>query len=233
MNQQELPREGTISLCTRAKQTLAICLLILAVVAFAINRHVSEIGSKYIVGPDDVPKADVILVLGAWVLPDGSLSDTLGNRLNAGYELYEKGKSDKVIVSGDHGRKNYDEVNAMKKFLTDRNVPAENVFMDHAGFTTYESLYRAQEIFKVKKIIIVTQQYHLMRAVFIARDLGLEAYGVASDQYYAAPITRRDHIREILARNKAFFMTKIIKPKPTFLGEEIPITGDGRTTNDK
>lgn len=232
MKQQELHRTVTGTLYIWTKQCIVL-MVFLCLCSFAVSEYVSRMGSKYIVGPDDVPKADVILILGAYVLPDGSLSDALGNRLNAGYELYEKGKSDKIIVSGDHGQDNYDEVNAMKKFLTDRNVSAENVFMDHAGFTTYESLYRARDIFKVKKVIIITQQYHLMRAAFIARELGLEAYGVRSDYYYPHPLTRWDQVREILARNKAFFMTQVIKAEPTFLGEVIPISGDGRATNDK
>lgn len=220
----------------RRKRIMAYCVglaLLLCAATLTVNGYVSKVGARYIVAAADVPKADAMLVLGAGVLPDGSLSDALDNRLSAGYELYKTGKAEKVIVSGDHGKRNYDEVNAMKKYFTDRNVPAEKVFMDHAGFTTYESLYRAREIFQVKRVIIITQQYHLKRAVFIARELGLEAYGVASDSYYPAAITLWDHAREIAARNKAALFTKIIKPKPTFLGETIPITGDGRVTDDK
>ena len=102
--------------------------------------------------------------------------------------------------------------------------------MDHAGFSTYESIYRAKEIFKAKKIIIVTQKYHLYRALYIANKLGLEAYGISADKKeYSGQIKRE--IREILARNKDIIQT-IIKPKPTYLGEPIPVSGNGNITND-
>lgn len=105
----------------------------------------------------------------------------LEDRLKQGIKLYELGASDRLLMSGDHGRKEYDEVNVMKKFAIDAGVPSEHIFMDHAGFSTYESLYRARDIFQADRIIIVTQKYHLYRAMYIAEKLGLEAYGVASD----------------------------------------------------
>lgn len=184
-------------------------------------------------GPGEVPEADAILALGAYVFPDGTVSFMLYDRLNEAYELYENGKAGKILVSGDHGRKNYDEVNTMKKYLLDKNVPAEDVFMDHAGFSTYESIYRARDIFQVKKVIIVTQEYHLKRAIFIARELGLDAYGVASDRHDYGEVMKICRSREVLARNKDFFLAKFLKSQPTFLGETIPVTGDGRDTDDK
>lgn len=198
-----------------------------------IDQYVQRMGSKYIIGPDKVPEADAILVLGAYVFPDGTVSFMLNDRLTEAYELYKRGKAEKILVSGDHGRKYYDEVNAMKKFLKDKNVPEKDVFMDHAGFNTYESIYRARDIFQVKKVIIVTQEYHLMRAVFIARELGLDAYGVASDQHDYGVVMTKYRLREIVARNKDLFTAKFLKPQPTFLGDAIPVTGDGRVTDDK
>jgi vancomycin permeability regulator SanA len=132
-------------------------------------------------------------------------------------------------MSGDHGQKNYDEVNTMKQYAVDAGIPASDIFMDHAGFSTYESVYRAKEIFGAEKIIIVTQRYHLYRALHIANAFGLEAYGVSADLRSYRGQTYRD-IREILARNKDF-ITAIFKPKPTYLGETIPIFGDGNLTN--
>jgi len=211
---------------------IAVMTVISVLAVLQINSYVRETGSRYIMTPDQAPEADAILVLGAYVFPDGTVSDVLNDRLAVGYELYQQGKAPKIIVSGDHGRKDYDEVNAMKDFLSSKKVPNEDVFMDHAGFSTYESIYRARDIFQVKKLIIVTQEYHLMRAVFIARELGLEAYGVTSDKrnyVYAAQY----ELREIAARNKDFFLAKVLKPEPTFLGEEIPVSGDGRATDDK
>jgi vancomycin permeability regulator SanA len=174
---------------------------------------------------------DCILVLGCGVRADGSPSDMLYDRLRRGVELYEAGAAPKLLMTGDHGRENYDEVDVMKSFAVDAGIASENVFMDHAGFSTYESMYRAKEIFQAKKVIIVTQQYHLYRAIYIAESLGLEAYGVAADyrSYYGQ--TKRD-IREVLARVKDFG-TSILKPKPTYLGDAIPIWGDGNQTNDE
>jgi vancomycin permeability regulator SanA len=174
---------------------------------------------------------DCILVLGCGVLPEGRPSAMLADRLQQGVALYDSGVSEKLLMSGDHGQAYYDEVNTMKNYATEKGVPSEDVFMDHAGFSTYESLYRAKEVFCVEKVIIVTQGYHLHRALYIARRLGLEAWGVASDYRGYAGQLMRD-IREILARNKDF-VTGIFLPEPTYLGEKIPITGDGDVTNDR
>ena len=133
-------------------------------------------------------------------------------------------------MSGDHARVEYDEVNSMKSFAIEKGIPSEAIFMDHAGFSSYESIYRAKEIFGVKKIIIVTQKYHLYRALYIANQLGIEAYGVPSNPRNYIGQTKRE-IREFLARNKDVFQC-ILKPKPTYLGEAIPITGNGDITND-
>jgi vancomycin permeability regulator SanA len=212
------------------------CLLAITVILLGsmlmINHYVEQVGTKYIGDMDHVPKADAVLVLGAYVFPDGTASSMLADRLTVGYELYQEGKAPKILVSGDHGRKNYDEVNAMKSFLKEKGVPGKNIFMDHAGFSTYESLYRARDIFLVKRIIIVTQEYHLKRAVFIARSLGLEAYGVPSDKHDYGQAMAYYQLREIVARNKDFIWAKIIQPQPTFLGNTIPVFGDGGATDD-
>jgi SanA protein len=212
-------------------------LLVISVVSMAliilINSHVKQVGTKYILDIDNVPKADTVLVLGAYVFPDGTTSSMLTDRLTVGYELYQNGNAPKILVSGDHGQKDYDEVNAMKSFLKDKGVPGQDVFMDHAGFSTYESLYRARDIFKVKSVIIVTQEYHLMRAVFVARSLGLEAYGVPSDRHDYGQAMAAYQFREVAARNKDFLWAKILKPEPTFLGDAIPVFGDGGATDDQ
>jgi vancomycin permeability regulator SanA len=109
----------------RIKQFIVLILIfgILSLgTALSINTYVQKTGSKYILSPDEIPEADAVLVLGAYVFPDGTVSHVLNDRLSVGYELYEKGKASKIIVSGDHGRKDYDEVNAMKDFLQDKNV---------------------------------------------------------------------------------------------------------------
>jgi vancomycin permeability regulator SanA len=173
---------------------------------------------------------DCILVLGCLVRDGGQPSDMLADRLQRGIELYKQGSAPKMIMSGDHGRKSYDEVNTMKQIAIDAGVPSSDVFMDHAGFSTYESIYRAKEIFEADKIVIVTQEYHLYRALYIAEKLGIEAYGVNADLHTYLGQTSRD-IREVLARCKDF-LTTIFKPEPTYLGETIPVSGDGNITND-
>ncbi len=175
--------------------------------------------------------ADCILVLGAGLLPDGSPSLMLGERIQTGVDLYEAGAAPKLLMSGDHGRTDHDEVNAMKDAAMARGVPSEDIFMDHAGFSTYDSFYRAGAIFGAKKVIVVTQAYHLPRALWIARALGLEAVGVACDTRRYAGQFNRD-VREILARDKDFFK-RILKPLPRYLGEAIPLSGSGDATNDR
>ncbi|MCH5252907.1 MAG: YdcF family protein [Lachnospiraceae bacterium] len=179
----------------------------------------------------EVGKVDCILILGARAYSDGTPSLVLKDRLDRGIELYKKGISDRILMSGDHGREEYDEVRAMKQYAVEAGVPAENIFMDHAGFSTYESMYRARDVFEVKSLVIVTQPYHSYRALYDARGLGLNAYGIPSKEttYQGSWILE---CREKLARVKDF-VWMIIKPEPTYLGESIPITGTAAATDDE
>lgn len=174
---------------------------------------------------------DCIVVLGCLVRDDGTPSHMLEDRLKRSVALYQQGTAPKILMSGDHGRVSYDEVDAMKRYAVNSGIASEDVFMDHAGFSTYETVYRAKEIFGARKIVIVTQQYHLYRALYAARELGLEAYGVAADYRSYSGQAARD-VREVLARGKDFAMC-IFKPEPTYLGETIPISGSGELTHDK
>jgi vancomycin permeability regulator SanA len=206
---------------------LSVCLL-LGVTVLGISSFVKCRSTPYVLSPEqssELERVDCVIVLGCLVKSDGTPSDMLSDRLSRGVELYELGVSEKLLMSGDHGTEEYDEVNAMKKFAVDRGVAAEDVFMDHAGFSTYESMYRAKEIFGAQRVVIVTQGYHLYRAVYIARSLGLDAYGVASDlRSYRGQYMRV--LREILARVKDAY-TSAVKPLPTYLGESISLDGDG------
>lgn len=207
--------------------------LILCVAVLIVNGSVKSYAEKRILTEDEASakEADCILVLGAGVWEGGVPSHMLADRLDEAISLYELGASGKLLMSGDHGRTDYDEVNVMKGYAVEAGVPSEDVFMDHAGFSTYESLYRARDVFKAERIIIVTQRYHLYRALYVAGKLGLEAYGVASD-----PRTYRGQqfreAREILARCKDWAYT-VVMPEPTYLGEPIPISGNGDATNDR
>ena len=215
-----------------------LCLVMIGALGCAavamINGIVIGTASKRILSAEEAAKledVDCILVLGCLVNDGGVPSDMLHDRLRQSVELYKMGAAPKLLMSGDHGREYYDEVDAMKIYAVGQGIASEHVFMDHAGFSTYESMYRAKEIFGVKKVIIVTQEYHLYRAVYIARSLGLDAYGVTSDYNRYLGQFRRD-VREVLARVKDFG-TSILKPEPTYLGETIPIWGDGNLTNDE
>ena len=173
---------------------------------------------------------DCIIILGSGMNGDKP-TPILEARLKKGKELYNLNITNKIIVSGDHGRVEHDEVNLMKDYLIKEGIPSENIFMDHAGFSTYETMYRAKEIFKVKKAVLVTQKYHMYRSLYIADKLGLKTYGVITDyQKYNNYHIRES--REFLARDKDFFKV-IIKPKPKYLGKPIPITKNGDLTNDK
>jgi SanA protein len=221
---------------TKKVSMVLIILLIASALALAclliINAYVkSSVKGKMITADEGVElEADCILVLGAGVWDDGRPSHMLEDRLLQGIELYKNGVSNRLLMSGDHGRKEYDEVNVMKQFAIDRNVASEHIFMDHAGFSTYESLYRAKDIFEASKIIIVTQEYHLYRALYIAEKLGLKAYGVASEPRQYVGQEYRE-LREVLARVKDFFAV-VFKPEPRYLGETIPVSGNGDLTND-
>jgi len=199
---------------------------------FGINAYVKKRGGALILTPEAAQskKADCILVLGCLVKNSGEPSHMLEDRLKRAVELYHAGVAPKLLMSGDHGRKDYNEVEAMKQYAIEQGVPSEDVFMDHAGFSTYDSCYRAKEIFKVEKIIIVTQEYHLYRALYIADCIEMEAYGVNADYRTYFNQSMRD-AREVLARVKDFLYV-LFRPEPTYLGEAIPITGDGNVTND-
>lgn len=168
---------------------------------------------------------DCILVLGAAVRPDGTPSKALQARLDTGIRLYKAGAAKKLLLSGDNGQTNYNEVESMKDYVLAAGVPSEDIFLDHAGFSTYESMYRARDVFKVKNPIIVTQKYHEYRALFTARMLGLHPTGVPCSTSTISKSSDQN-VREYLARCKAVFQC-IAKPKPTFLGTAIPISGNG------
>ncbi len=177
-------------------------------------------------------EADCIVVLGAGIRDDGSPTWMLEDRIKIGDKLYQNHAADKIIMSGDHGRENHDEVNTMKKYAINEGIPSEDIFMDHAGFETYDSLYRARDIFGAKKVIIVTQEYHLYRALYIADRLGLEARGVTADLRFYSKKMVYWKFREYLARVKSFIKC-IVQPEPKYMGDTIDLSVSGDLTNDK
>lgn len=215
---------------------LLIILIIIGIIAiggvFMINWYVKSVTkNKIIEDYSKIDSFDAILILGCEVKPDGSLSLMLKDRMDKGIELYKKGVAPKVIVSGDHGREEYDEVNAMKNYMIEQGVPSQDIFMDHAGFNTYDSMYRAKFIFQVNKCVVVTQKYHLYRSIYIGNSLGMETYGVSAENIKYVGQLARD-LREVLARDKDFVKC-IFKPEATYMGDTIPVSSNGDITNDK
>jgi SanA protein len=214
---------------------LTLWLLIFAAgftaILYAVDRFVQIRGAGYIVPQDSCPHFQAAIVLGAYASPEGWLCPMLADRVKTAVELYKNQRVQKIIMSGDHGRIDYDEVNQMRKYAENLGVPPEDIFMDHAGFSTFDSMYRARQIFMVDTAVVVTQSYHLPRAVYAARALGIEAAGVSADrQLYAG--YKYYTLREIPARLKIFAQIHLLHAKPRFLGEVIPVTGDGRQTRD-
>lgn len=210
---------------------IVLFLLLAAVTVTGVNIYMcaSVHSDIYTAGELSLQEADCILVLGAGVRADGSPSHMLEDRLIVGCQLYENGVSDYILLSGDHGQAEYDEVNAMKEYMIKKGIPREPLFLDHAGFSTYESLYRAKEIFGAEKVIIVTQSYHLYRALYLAEALGLDAVGASADlRTYVGQSMRET--RELAARVKDFIYS-LIKPEPEYLGDKIPLSGSGEVTD--
>ena len=221
---------------TKKKKRLLCALLFVCAACFLFagtaNLWMILAVSGRIVSPEEaaLQEADCILVLGAGVREDGTPSQILAARLDTALSLYEEGVSSRLLMSGDHGREEYDEVNGMKRAAVEAGVPSDAVFMDHAGFSTYDSLYRARDIFQAEKIVIVTQRYHLYRALYIAGALGLDAVGVpAQGEEYSGQTYRE--VREWAARTKDV-VNVIWKPEAAVMGDAIPVSGNGDQTND-
>ena len=191
-----------------------------------VNIHMINTTKNQIVHLDSIKDTpfDAILVLGCKV-ENNYPSMMLTNRLEKAMETYQK-LNTKLLLSGDHGTKEYDEVEVMKNYLLDSKINIKDIFLDHAGFNTYDSIYRAKYIFGAKKIVIVTQKYHLYRALYLANQLGIEAYGIEADDIPYRSIMIKNEIREILARDKNFIKA-IFKPQSKYLGEKISLLEDG------
>ena len=225
--------QKTLKIINRTLTVTGYIIAAVACIAMLISSIVIiSAENKIFATPDEVAPGDYdcILVLGAGIR-QGRPSDMLADRLDVAIELYKNGVAKKILVSGDHGQVDYDEVNVMKNYCIENGVPSEDVFMDHAGFSTYESVYRAKEIFGVSKMVICTQEYHLYRALYIAEAFDIEAVGVnCTLRNYVNQFVRES--REVAARCKDVF-TSLFKPQPTFLGDKISLNGNGDVTNDQ
>ena len=209
-----------------------LLVLIVCLLAAALNALVILTTRNSVVSADEAAPSDCILVLGCGLFNDGTPGRMLTRRLDTAIDLYKKGVAPKLLMSGDHGQEGYDEVNAMKRYAVEHGVPAEDIFMDHAGFCTYDSMVRAREIFGIETLTVVTQPYHLYRSIWNARGKGMEAQGVWAEMYnYGRRYTAWLYIREALARVKDVFSVLLDLPS-TYLGPAIDLEGSGAATDD-
>lgn len=204
---------------------------------FFVDLGVLRIGSVKMVDFSQVVqlsrsvKFDCVIVPGALIHPDGRPSEMLSDRLDMAIRIYDAGLTNRILVSGDNSRLDYNEPASMRQYLMSAGIPPECIFMDYAGFDTYDTLYRARTVFQVERALFTTQDFQLLRALYIARQLGIDVWGVQSD--YKASYRRAWYrLREYPARFKAFVDCEILQSKPTYLGPVIPISGDGRATLD-
>jgi SanA protein len=212
-------------------KTGILAAIVISILTIILNFYIHQYSREYIYSSiKDIPFAYTGLVPGSLVFSDSSLSPIVKDRVDKAIELYKACKIKRFLLSGDHGTKKYDEVNCMKKYMKDKGIPEEDIFLDHAGFDTYSSIVRADKVFKIKDMIIVSQEFHLSRALYIARKKGLTTYGFVADKQTYSGI-RSMKMREYLANIKAFFSV-LFNISPHFLGPEIPITGDSSKSYD-
>lgn len=197
---------------------LALSLILPIWVRFSVSPYLST-------SPYRVPRAEVAVVLGASVVR-GVPSPVLAARADIAVALFKEGKVSKILVTGDNSALSHDEVTPVRKYLLDAGVPPEDIFLDHAGFDTYSSFYRARDVFGVRSAVIATQDFHLPRALWIARALGISAYGITAP---GARDSFSDYVREIPASLKAVWDVSTGRT-PKYLGPSIPLSGDGRET---
>lgn len=211
-----------------------VMMIFLLISGLLINVHILNKAKDLIYHEtENTPEKQAVIILGAYVRGE-TLSHVLEQRVKSGVDIYLNGKVSKILLSGDHGQSNYDEVNSMRKYILENysKVREYDIFMDHAGFDTYDSMYRARDIFKIENAVVVTQAFHVDRAVYIANELGIEAVGYAvNEDMYPLALKCKWRLRESLARIKAYGNIAF-KSKPRFLGESIPITGNGKLSWD-
>ncbi len=204
----------------------AVLLILSQAVLVSIYLQVRGEAGKYIVEEiGDVPCAATCIVLGAAVYEDGRISDVLYDRLAKALDLYRAGKVKKILLSGDHSTFEYNEVRQMRDFMARRGVPPGALLLDHGGFNTYSSMVRARRVFHADDCIVVTQRFHLHRALYIARRVGLRAWGYPADRRRYL-YRKRYAVREYLAGVKAF-LDLLVGREPQSEGRAVPLTGEG------
>ncbi|MBN2436953.1 MAG: YdcF family protein [Spirochaetes bacterium] len=216
-------------------KTILLFFIIFPLIVFMFtiftNLRILKYGSPVYTNIDTCPEKYCAIVLGAGVVQNMYLSPVLEDRVKTAVALYKAGKVKKLLMSGANHTKNYNEVKAMKNHAVKWGVNPKDIFLDYAGFSTYESMFRAQYIFGIKEAVIITQGFHVNRSVYLAKKFDINAVGLVADRRRYIYI-RQYRLREKLARVKAWTESIILRPLPSYLGDPIPISGDGRVTHD-
>jgi len=208
---------------------IVLCLIALVVVLVTNSNITAETEKLIFTEFKDVPKAKVVIIFGAGINGDQP-SRYLKDRLDAGILLYKNNKVDKILLSGDNGRDEYDELTVMKLYCQKNGVDTTKIYIDYAGFDSYSTMYRAKHIFRVDTAILVSQKYHLNRCIYLGDKLGIKSFGYSADRsiypgykYYA--------FREKLSVTKAV-LDVIRNRKPKYLGEPVDINGASNYTKE-
>lgn len=210
------------NLVLKVIKILLIFFISITFLSVLINIYVINFWTKHIKQIDNLNGKDIWLVLWAWIKYNRQPTDILKDRLYTAYLAYINKKISKIIVSGDNSKIYHNEPEVMENYLINLWVNKKDIYKDYAWFDTYDSIYRSKEIFWVKQLVIFTQEYHLYRALYIAKKLWINSDGVVSDRHKYIAIDKFK-LREFFSRIKAFFEVELFKPKPKFLGEKIEI----------
>ncbi len=208
-------------------------LVITVALCISVNSLIEQYGNNYIVLSKTAPRVDAIIIPGAKVNIDGTPSSSLKNRLDQGFDLYERGCAKKILLSGDHTSEYYDEVTVMREYLEEKGVAPEDIFLDHAGIDTYHTMYRAKNLFGISNALVVSQHYHNVRAIYIGRQLGMTVLAVDAADTDNVATTKKMNLREYGARFKAFLQAGIIKPQPEITETPVSIFSDGTVTHEQ
>ncbi|MBW4509208.1 MAG: YdcF family protein [Scytonematopsis contorta HA4267-MV1] len=203
------------------RQLLGLLIFSATITPIALNVYVNfTTNNQRFTEPGKIPPHRVAIVFGAGVRENGIPSPMLADRVTAAVELYKLGRVQKLLMTGDNSRPDYDEVTAMERFAAEKGVPKKDITLDYAGFSTYESCYRAKEIFGVKKAVLISQKFHLPRAVYICEQLGVESVGLGTPDWetYSQKTIGFYSFREFFSTINALLEVHITRPKPTFLG---------------
>ncbi|MGI8908297.1 MAG: SanA/YdcF family protein [Candidatus Sumerlaeaceae bacterium] len=214
---------------------VALILLLPVLTLIGIDQWmVARAGARMHRSIEDVPQRQVALVPGARIYPGGRLSAMLDDRVYRAVELYKAGKVNKLLMSGDNSERYYDEVSAMRKRALELGVPSNDVVRDFAGFRTYDSIYRAKEVWGLQDLVVVTQQFHLPRCLFLADKLGVKADGMIADKSkYSGVSVKRVRIREFYARAIAVLDVYVFNKQPHFLGRPETLSGDAQVREEQ